>query len=86
MDAKLTLKLDKKAIETAKIYAKQSRRSLSGMVENYFFNLSPLSPEKNYRKKHSPIVENLTAVLSENDLEEIAQGDERARYILKREI
>jgi len=41
MEAKLTLKLDKKAIETAKIYAKRHNRSISGMVENYFRNLSP---------------------------------------------
>ena len=83
MNTKLTLKLDKKAIETAKNYAKQHNRSLSGMVENYFLNLSQ---ENLYPKKHSPIVEHLTAVLSEDDLEKIAQEDERARYILKREL
>jgi len=83
MNAKLTLKLNKKAIETAKIYAKQHNRSLSGMVENYFLNLTS---EKTPPKKHSPIVENLTAVFSEDDLDKIAQRDERARYILKREM
>jgi len=83
MNVKLTLKLDKKAIESAKVYAKQHNRSLSGMVENYFLNLSP---EKKYHKRHSPIVENLTAVLSEDDLEKFSEEDERAKYILKREI
>ena len=83
MNAKLTLKLDRKAIETAKVYAKRHNRSLSGMVENYFSNLSP---ESIYPKKHSPVVENLTAVLSEDDLEKYIQQDERAKYILKREI
>ncbi|MCL2381464.1 MAG: DUF6364 family protein [Treponema sp.] len=83
MNAKLTLKLDKKAIETAKNYAKRHNRSLSGMVENYFLNLSP---EKIYHKKHSPVVESLTLVLSEDDLEKFSQDDERARYILKKEI
>ena len=84
MNTKLTLKLDKKAIETARIYAKQHNRSLSGLVENYFLNL--LQQDNSYPKKHSPVVENLTAVLTEDDLEQMARNDERARYILKREI
>lgn len=36
MNTKLTLKLNKKAIERAKRYAKKNKRSLSVMVENYF--------------------------------------------------
>lgn len=36
MNAKLTLKLNKRAIERAKKYAKQNNQSLSGIVENYF--------------------------------------------------
>jgi len=44
------------------------------MVEKYFRNLSP---------KHSPIVEKLSGVLSENDLEKISQEDGRARYIIR---
>jgi hypothetical protein len=83
MEARLTLKLDKKAIEAAKIYAKRHNRSISGIVENYFRNLSP---ENVYQKKHSPIVESLTGILSEDDLEKFVQEDERVRYILKREI
>ena len=83
MEAKLTLKLDKRAIEMAKIYAKRHNRSISGMVENYFWNL----PSNNVcPKKHSPIVESLTGILSMDELEKIAQEDERVRYILKREI
>ena len=57
-------------------------RSLSKIVENYFRNLSP---EQNVSKKHSPIVEKLSGVLSEDDLVKIALEDERARYILRRE-
>ncbi|GHV03748.1 hypothetical protein AGMMS50229_03610 [Campylobacterota bacterium] len=83
MEATLTLKLDKLAIDSAKRYAKQHNRTLSRIVESYFNNLSL---EYNYRKKHSPIVESLTGVLSENDLEKFAREDERARYILKQEI
>ena len=83
MKAKLTLKMDKRAIESAKIYANRHNRSISGMVETYFRNLSP---ENVYQKKHSPIVESLTGILSEDDLEKIVQEDERMRYIIKRDI
>jgi len=83
METKLTLKIEQKVIHTAKMYAKRNNRSLSKIVENYFRNLSP---EHNFSKKHSPIVERLSGVLSEDDLVKIAHEDERARYILKREI
>ncbi len=36
MDTKLTLKLNKKVIEKAKIYAKKNNKSLSELIENYF--------------------------------------------------
>jgi len=82
MDAKLTLKLDKKAIDIAKIFAKKNRRSISGMVENYFFNLSS---SQNFKKKHSPVVESLTSIISEDELSDFIRDDERARYIIKRD-
>ena len=40
MDTKLTLKLNKRAIERAKKYAKKNKQSLSGIVENYFNMIS----------------------------------------------
>ena len=83
VEAKLTLKLDKSAIDSAKQYAKKNKSSLSRMVENYFRNLSS---EHNYQMKHSSVVESLTGVLSEDDLEKFAREDERARYILMKEI
>ncbi len=36
MNAKLTLKLNKRAIERAKKYAVKNKKSLSALVENYF--------------------------------------------------
>ncbi len=36
MNTKLTLKLNKRAIERAKRYAKKNKQSLSGIVENFF--------------------------------------------------
>ena len=83
METKLTLKMEQKVINTAKMYAKRNNRSLSKIVENYFRNLSP---EHNVSKKHSPIVEKLSGILSEDDLEKMSGEDERSRYILKREI
>ena len=83
METKLTLKMEQKVIHTAKLYAKRNNRSLSKIVENYFINLSP---EHNVSRKHSPIVERLSGILSEDDLVKIAHEDERARYILRKGI
>ena len=83
MEAKLTLKLDKDAIDLAKQYAKKHKSSLSRMVENYFRNISS---EHNYRMKHSSVVESLTGILSEDDLEKFAGEDERVKYILTKDI
>jgi hypothetical protein len=82
METKLTLKLDKTAIDSAKRYAKENKRSLSRMVENYFRSLSS---EQNYPKKHSPVVESLTGILTEDDLEKFVRDDERARYIITKD-
>ena len=82
MEVELTLKLDKTAIDSAKKYAKQHNRSLARMVENYFKNLSS---DNTYHKKHSPLVESLTGVLNEDELEKFAEEDERIRYILRKE-
>ena len=83
MEVKLTLKMDKSVIDSAKKYAKKHDRSLSNMVENYF---GSLSSEPDYHKKHSSVIESLTGILSEDDLEKFAREDERARYILKKEL
>jgi hypothetical protein len=53
------------------------------MVENYFRSLSS---EQNYPRKHSPGVESLTGVLTEDDLEKFVREDDRARYIIKKDI
>jgi hypothetical protein len=81
MEAKLTLKLDKTTIDSAKKYAENNNRSLSRLVENYFRNLSV---DYVPRKRHSPLVESLSGILSEGDLEKFAYEDDRARYILER--
>jgi cobalamin biosynthesis protein CobT len=83
MEAKLTLKLDKRAIDSAKMYAKKHNRSLSRMVEHYFINLDSRLV---YQENRSSVVEKLTGILSEDDLKKMAMEDERAEYILTKKI
>ncbi len=45
MNTKLTLKLNKRAIERAKRYAKKNKQSLSGIVENFFEIISENEPQ-----------------------------------------
>jgi uncharacterized protein YggE len=45
MDTKLTLKLDQKAIDQAKRYARQRGVSLSRVVETYFLKLTEPEPK-----------------------------------------
>jgi catalase (peroxidase I) len=64
MEVKLTLKLDKSIIQSAKAYAEQNDRSLSRIVEDYFKIItSDIKPKKQY----SPLVEELSGVISEQD-------------------
>ncbi len=61
MNAKLTLKLDKEAIELAKRYAKRRGLSLSRMVEIYFVRLA--QSEELPREKLTGVVAELAGVL-----------------------
>ena len=61
METKLTLKLDKRIINQAKAYAKRHHKSLSGLVENYFKNLTDL--QQNEKAELSPPVRELSGVL-----------------------
>ena len=81
METKLTLKLDKKAIDSAKKYAKTNHTSLSKLVENFFKNLIH---EDNSNKKYPPLIEKLSGVVSEEDLTRLYHEDEKARYILRK--
>jgi hypothetical protein len=83
METKLTLKLDKSVIESAKEYAQNNNNSLSKLVENYFRNLIT---RKESPQKHSMLVESLTGIISEKEAEEWAVEDPKIRYILKKEI
>jgi len=59
MQAKLTLRLDQKAIQRAKRYVKRHQRSLSKIVADYFLALEDENvPEKNW----TPLVRSLKGV------------------------
>lgn len=81
MDKKLTLSLDQKIIEKAKIYANQNKTSLSKMIETYF---DSLTNDKNNGDKIliTPFVESLCGLieLPENfDYKEL-----KAKYLLEK--
>ncbi|GAB1457702.1 hypothetical protein MASR2M48_33380 [Spirochaetota bacterium] len=73
METKLTLKLDKKVIQSVKIYAEKNNRSLSRLVEDYFRNLVMESDSST--SKISPLVQELSGVISESDLNGINYTD-----------
>lgn len=68
MNTKLTLNLNKNIIESAKVYAKNRKVSLSQLIENY---LHSLTKNENKDIKVSPLVESLTGVIpnENNDYE-----------------
>jgi len=69
METKLTLKLDKAVIQSVKKYAQNNNKSLSKLVESYFRNLVSESDKK--KSMYSPLVEELSGIISEKDLEGI---------------
>ena len=66
MESKLTLKLDKHVISSAKKYAKKQNISLSKLIENY---LNKVTHDEKEVDNITPLVESLTGVidLNEND-------------------
>jgi hypothetical protein len=69
METKLTLKLDKAIIQSVKKYAQNNNKSLSKLVESYFRNLVSESDKK--KSMYSPLVEELSGIISEKDLKGI---------------
>lgn len=62
METKLTLRLNDRVIERAKLYARSHKTSLSKMIESY---LDSLTKEKGKEKNISitPLVESLSGVI-----------------------
>jgi hypothetical protein len=59
METKLTLRLNDRVIERAKIYAKTHKISLSKMIEAYLDNLTSRKEKTNI----TPLVESLSGVI-----------------------
>jgi hypothetical protein len=74
MDAKLTLKLDRDAIEGAKLYADRRGTSLSRVVESYFRHLAA-AVEPALEKPRRGVVAELAGVLKGVEI-----GDPREEY------
>ena len=66
METKLTLKLDKDIITSAKEYAQKENKSLSYLVEEYFKGLI-ISDDKK-EGKLTPLVKELSGILKEKDI------------------
>jgi Family of unknown function (DUF6364) len=80
MDAKLTLKLDKEAIEQAKRYAERRGLSLSRVVERYFLRLG--ETEEPPREKLTGVVAELAGVLRGAEIGD--PGEEYTEYLRKK--
>ena len=81
METKLTLKLDQMVIDSAKEYAEKNHKSLSKLVEDFFKNLIH---ESSPSYKYPPLVETLSGVIREDDLEKLSRKDEKISYILRK--
>ncbi len=66
MQTKLTLTVDQRVIDAAKDYAKQNKRSLSSIIEEYLKSLSIAKENKN-KVKLSKIVEELKGSVKDPD-------------------
>lgn len=61
MDTKLTLKLDKKVIEKAKIYAAEQERSLSKIIESYLQVITSNKKDKDFEEiEITPFVKSIS--------------------------
>jgi len=80
MDTKLTLKLDREAIDQAKHYAERRGLRLSRVVESYFLRLT--ESEKPPREAPKGVVAELAGVLKGVEIGD--PGDEYTEYLLKK--
>ena len=79
MDKKLTLSLNKRVIESAKLYAKSNKISLSKLIENY---LQTIVENKKEKVEITPLVESLSGVIElpiDFDIR-----DEYTKYLLEK--
>ncbi len=72
MNVKLTLKMDQNVINSMKQYAAQNDKSLSNLVEEFFKSMAAAG---NKNENISPLVKELSGIISEKDLENISYTD-----------
>lgn len=72
MQTKLTLKLDDEIIRLTKEYGKEKNESLSKLVEDFFRSLTTI---KSASHKYSPLVEELSGVISVESIESIDENE-----------
>jgi hypothetical protein len=63
METKLTLRLNDRVIERAKIYAKSQKISLSKLIESYLDNLTRKKEDES-KISITPLVESLSGVIN----------------------
>ncbi|TFV96169.1 hypothetical protein E4S40_08065 [Algoriphagus kandeliae] len=80
MNKKLTLSLDEDIIEKAKVYASQTGKSLSSLVEDFFENLTekPASSEISSKIKH---ISGKIEIPADFDLEEELRKGLEEKYL-----
>lgn len=78
MDKKLTLSLDQRVIEAAKLYAKSNKTSLSKLIESYLNSLSV----KKEKPDITPLVESLIGVISID--ENFDEKEEYTRFLIEK--
>lgn len=81
MDKKLTLSLNQKIIEKAKVYAQSNRTSLSKLIENYLNSLTSSSINKDDIES-TPLVDSLCGIIELP--ENFDFKNERAKYLLEK--
>jgi hypothetical protein len=79
MDKKLTLSLNERVIEKAKLYAKEHQVSLSRLIESY---LSSLIEKESEEIAITPLVESLSGVVSLPD--EFDYKNDYSDYLLEK--
>ena len=72
MNVKLTLKMDQNVINAMKQYAAQNDKSLSNLVEEFFKSMTAAG---NKNENISPLVKELSGIISEKDLKNINYTD-----------
>ena len=80
MNRKLTLELDQTVVNSAIKYAENNQKTLSKLVEDFF---KGLIRENNHAVEYPQLIESLSGIVSEKEVEKYAQEDERIRYILR---